>query len=532
MADKRSVPTCGSRLLPVALAATLAALALAFAGDAGAERPKLISQPSIGANPVVGQPLGVNMGSFFCSPECFEFTVEFMRCAPGSNTVGCVSVRGPSANAFYTPTEDDIGFSLSAVVRAWNYDCDITLTDCRNSALEVPTAATTPVKEDAPAVPVRIATSELRDAEAGIPYSHALSVSSGRPPITWTLAGGSLPAGLSLSANGLISGSPRLAGEYTFTVRATGARRQTDTKQLTLKVKLQLSPRSGTVLRAAVGTAFRQAFNVVAGGTPPYTWGLAGGVLPEGLTFRDGVISGTPSRASRSTFMLETRDGRGASASTTWTLEVTWTALTITPASHFRATVGVPYRQVLTGSGGKPPYRFQLVSDCALPQGLRLLPAGVLAGTPTAAPGFYRFEVIMQDANGTPGPPANPKTGTEPYIQQYSLRLQAGRRSKASGLPWAALGKPYRWEFGVCGGRLSFAFTISSGKLPPGMRLVERTGLLTGKPMQPGTFRFTIRTSECTAGGSYAVICPPSASPAEIVSERSYSLTVRSARRS
>jgi hypothetical protein len=532
IADTGSVSTHGVRLLRLAAAAALAVLALAFAGDAGAERPKLISPPSIGANPVVGQPLGVNMGSFFCEPECFEFTVEFLRCAPGSNTVGCVTVRRPSANAFYTPTEDDIGFSLAAIVRAWNYDCDITGTDCRNSALEVPTAATAPVKEDAPPVPVKIATSELRDAEAGIPYSQVLTVSSGRPPISWTLAGGSLPPGISLSASGVLSGTPRTAGEYTFTVRATGARRQTDTKQFTLVVRLQLSPRGGTVLRAVAGTAFRQAFSVVAGGTPPYAWALAGGVLPEGLSFRDGVISGTPTRANVSTFTLAIEDARGATAAVTWTLDVRWTALTITPASHFRATVGVPYRQVLTGSGGTPPYRFQLVSACALPSGLRLSRSGVLSGTPTAPPGFYRFEVAMQDANGVPGPPASPKAGSEPYVGTYSLTLHPGRHSKAARLPWGALGKRYRWELGVCGGRAPFAFTISSGKLPDGMRLVERTGLLTGTPTRRGTFRFTVRVSDlCPPSSSSAVICQPAPTPGEIVSERMYSLTIRSTKR-
>jgi hypothetical protein len=505
------VQTCGSRLLRLGLAATVAALAFAFAGDAGAERPKLISQPSIGANPVVGQPLGVNMGSFYCEPACFEFTVEFLRCAPGSNTAGCVTVRGPSVNALYTPTEDDIGFSLAAIVRAWNYDCDITLTDCRNSALEVPTAATAPVKEDAPPVPVKIATSELRDAEAGIPYSQALSVSSGKPPFTWALAGGSLPAGLSLSSSGLISGSPRLAGEYTFTVRATGARKQTDTKQLTLVVRLQLSPRGGTVLRGLVGTAFRQAFSVVAGGTPPYTWALAGGVLPDGLAFENGVISGTPDRASRSTFMLEIGDARGATTSTVWTLEVKTATLTVTPSALPSATSGAPYRQVLTASGGKAPYRFRLVSACSLPRGLTLSASGVLAGRPSAAPGVYAFDVVVEDANGASGPAAESANGGEPFAKRYVLKLVAGRGRTATALMAGALKREYRWEFGACGGHLPFRFAVVAGRLPAGLRLGESTGLLSGKPTKTGTFRFTLRTSDADG----------------LLSERAYSLVVR-----
>lgn len=531
MTDKDRVLTRGFRLLPLALVAAVAAFALAFAGDAGAERPRIITPPSIGTNPVVGQPLGVNMGSFYCDPGCFAFTVEFLRCSPGSNTAGCVTVQRESSNAIYTPVEDDIGFSIAAIVRAWNYDCDITGTDCRNSAQEVLTSATAAVKEDAPPVPVKIATSELADAVAGVRYSQTLSVSSGKPPFTWALVGGSLPPGLSFSTSGLISGTPTLAGDYTFTVRATGARRQTDTKQLTLRVLLRLSP--ATLPNPIAGTPYRQQVSVLAGGTPPYQWRLAGGVLPDGLTFANGIFAGTPARAGQSTVAVEITDARGATGSYMWTLTVTWTAVTVSPASHLTARVGAPYRQILTAIGGRPPHRFLLVSDCALPAGLTLSPRGVIAGTPKAAPGFYRFEVIVHDADGTPGPRATPKTGSEPYIQEYSLRLNPGPKTRAARLPQAAVGERYYWEMTACGGHAPLAFTVTSGRLPPGMTLEEHSGKLTGTARQRGTFRFTIRASDfCSESDSaYAVTCPIRVQPGRTLSERSYALVVRAKRR-
>jgi hypothetical protein len=47
------------------------------------------------------------------------------------------------------------------------------------------------------------------------PYSHQLSVYGGTGPYTWSIWAGSLPAGLSLSSSGLISGTPTTAG-YTL----------------------------------------------------------------------------------------------------------------------------------------------------------------------------------------------------------------------------------------------------------------------------------------------------------------------------
>jgi Putative Ig domain len=502
MTDKEFMLSCGPRLARLALVAALAVLTFAFVGDAGAHKPYPLSAPTIGANPVVGTPLGVAPGSYFCDPACTGTTYEFFRCAANTNNVSCVAVRPQSTNPFYTPTEDDIGFSLAAMVRQWTYDCNIKNEDCRNSAYEVMTSATAPVKEDAPPVPVTIATSELPDATAGIRYMQGLSVSSGKLPITWALEGGSLPPGLSLSSSGLISGAPTLAGKFSFTVRATGARKQSNTKQLELVVKLQLSPSS--LPSPVPGRSYKQTVTVVAGGTPPYTWKLVGGVLPDGISFENGVFSGTPTRAVPSSVMVQITDARGAEGSYMWKLDVAWPQISVSPSLLRAARSGVPYRQVLAASGGKAPYAFMLISACSLPEGLRLTRGGVLAGTPTAAPGIYVFEVVVRDANGTPSPP----TTEERYTRRYTLRID-GDGTRALRLMPAVAGKEYRWDLTVCDGHISYTFTVTGGQLPRGMRLGER-GMLSGKPRQAGTYRFRIRAEDVNG----------------LVIERSYQLLV------
>ena len=64
-----------------------------------------------------------------------------------------------------------------------------------------------------------------------------------------------------------------------------------------------------TLPNGTVGEAYVQSLQHT-GGTPPLTWGLAGGtVLPDGLSLgTDGSISGTPTTAGTSNFTVEITD--------------------------------------------------------------------------------------------------------------------------------------------------------------------------------------------------------------------------------
>src|SRR5205085_9296032 len=64
-------------------------------------------------------------------------------------------------------------------------------------------------------------------------------------------------------------------------------------------------------------------------------------------------------------------------------------------------TVGVPYSQTITASGGTAPYSF-VVTAGAVPNGLTLSSSGVLSGTPTTA-GSFGFTVTAIDQFGCAG---------------------------------------------------------------------------------------------------------------------------------
>lgn len=84
-----------------------------------------------------------------------------------------------------------------------------------------------PEPDPEPPVPVstiQVATASLPAAKRNTPYNAALAALDAQGSVTWQVAAGSLPPGLSLSAAaGVISGTPKSNGRHTFTVRATDA---------------------------------------------------------------------------------------------------------------------------------------------------------------------------------------------------------------------------------------------------------------------------------------------------------------------
>ncbi len=122
-----------------------------------------------------------------------------------------------------------------------------------------------------------------------------------------------------------------------------------------------------------------------AGGVPPYTWAMASGTLPPGLSISSGgVISGTPTTLGSTTFKIQVTDVQTPiQAVDTATKSITVNQpLAISTTSLTNGTVGVPYSGSITATGGVPPYTWSIISG-TLPAGLTLAANGVITGTPT-----------------------------------------------------------------------------------------------------------------------------------------------------
>src|SRR5262249_34254255 len=149
-------------------------------------------------------------------------------------------------------------------------------------------------------LPLLITTpSPLAAGTVGASYSQTLAATGGTTPYVWTPASGTLPAGLTLSAGGMISGTPTAAGTANFTVQVTdsGSRKAMKEFSITVNPPPPVITTAAPLPAGTVGTAYSQPLGAT-GGMTPYTWSVASGTLPPGLMLSAaGVIAGTPTAA-------------------------------------------------------------------------------------------------------------------------------------------------------------------------------------------------------------------------------------------
>ena len=115
--------------------------------------------------------------------------------------------------------------------------------------------------------PLQVTTTSLSSGTTNVPYnSQQLTASGGQPPYVWSLASGLLPPGLSLSTNGVISGTPTVAGTSNFVVRVTDSAMGTATQALSLVVSTISTSVTFAVTPAAVSNFYNGIVTLQVGG--------------------------------------------------------------------------------------------------------------------------------------------------------------------------------------------------------------------------------------------------------------------------
>ena len=333
-----------------------------------------------------------------------------------------------------------------------------------------------------------ITTASLPAATVGTPYQASLAASGGAGGNNWTVAAGTLPAGLSLAATGNLTGTPSTPGTTSFTVQVKDTAGVTATKDLTLAVASpQLTVTTTSLPAATVGAPY-QASLAASGGAGGNNWTVAAGALPAGISLAtDGNLTGTPSTPGTATFTVQVKDSAGVTATKDLTLAVASPQLIVTTASLPAATVGAPYQASLAASGGAGGNNWT-VSAGTLPAGISLAGDGSLTGTPTA-PGTTSFTVQVKDTAGV--------TATK----DLTLAVASPQLTvTTTSLPAATVGAPYQASLAASGGTGGNNWTVAAGALPAGISLAG-DGSLTGTPTAPGTSTFTVQVKD-TAGAA------------------------------
>jgi len=152
-------------------------------------------------------------------------------------------------------------------------------------------------------------------ATVGQQYTGTISTIGASGPFTWTILSGSLPSGLSLSSSNTasvtITGIPKTVGTSNVTIQVTNGSGTPISQSFTITVNpppaLTITTPS-TIAPGTVGQSYSYVLQA-AYGTPPYTWSLVSGSLPPGLTLSsDGLIRGTPTTVTTSTFYVQVTD--------------------------------------------------------------------------------------------------------------------------------------------------------------------------------------------------------------------------------
>jgi putative Ig domain-containing protein/Big-like domain-containing protein len=190
------------------------------------------------------------------------------------------------------------GVLSGTATQAGDFPIAITATDS-STGTGAPFSVTNNYVLEVAAPIILVFPSSLPTASIAAGYQQTLTASGGRAPYTFAIANGSLPAGLTLSADGSLSGVPSAAGSFAFEVQATDALQFTGSSPYTLTVApptLVLAPAS--LPGGTVGAAYSQRV-AADGGIAPYRYRVAAGALPGGLALDavSGALSGTPDAA-------------------------------------------------------------------------------------------------------------------------------------------------------------------------------------------------------------------------------------------
>ncbi|HTU91714.1 MAG TPA: putative Ig domain-containing protein, partial [Gemmataceae bacterium] len=348
----------------------------------------------------------------------------------------------------------------------------------------------------------------------GTPYSESFSsdalVSFGE--------NGPLPAGLSFSPQGVLTGTPTQAGTFNIIVTAYDSMQDASgsvAMPLVINPLITVSPSNAGLAAATVNDPYGQQFSA-SGGSGPYTYAYATSTtkLPSalGLTLdSSGYLSGTPLETGTFPFTVMATDANGDTGTASYVLTVV-APITFTPpplpgednATLPSGELNQPYSQSISVNNNSGSATLSYSVPSGLPSGLKIEESPdqktlTIQGTPTQSGQEFELDVYGNDGN------PNDSTEVDYYltINAPAVPIKIGPSNPANG----TVGSAYSVQLTGSGGSGGYSFipiTSKKGGLPPGLSL-SSSGLLSGAPTTAGTYNFIVQISDSSGDSDTAV---------------------------
>ncbi len=346
----------------------------------------------------------------------------------------------------------------------------------------------------------------LANATVGTSVNVVVSQTGANPPFTWSLGTGTLPTGVTFDvATATLSGTPTVAGTYTFEINLTvGIGGCTVPQPYTWIVNCPTITFTNTTASAAtVGTSYN-INAVVTGNTLPITYSVLP-ALPAGLTLdtSTGAITGTPTTVTASTGYVVTATQTGVCTVTnTYTFAVNCPVITLTPTPAVPATLvaGTAVSYTFATAGNTLAITYSTTGT--IPTGMTFdVATGVLSGTPSAT-GAFTFAVI-----GTQGSPCS-------LTNNYTINVNCPVITVTPAvIPTPVPNIPYTQVMSTIGNTSAVVWS-QTGTLPMGITFNTATGTFSGTATVLGSFAGTVTATQtngpCPTTRDYTwnVTCP------------------------
>lgn len=348
---------------------------------------------------------------------------------------------------------------------------------------------------------ISLSTSGSLNGTAGVAQSATITASGGVGPYYYSLRSGALPVGISFNSTGLFTGTPRSDGNFSITVRATDQLGQFAEAIFTYSIApatIVITP--ATLPGGTRGALYNESLSST-GGVAPYSYSLASGTLPIGMTFSSaGTLSGTPTIPGSYTGNIRSTDSAGYNVTQAYTIVISAPTITLTASDALDATVGQAKSVTFTASGGTGTYTYLLVSG-SLPVGMNFSSTGQLWGTPLNA-GTFNLTLRATDSYGDTAERFFSFVVAAPSIALTPNALGQGVRGSA-----------YSMTLSASGGTAPYSYAVTAGSMPTGFTL-NTAGVLSGTPTVDGSFNLTITATDAYGStGSHAYTLTINAAP-------------------